>query len=133
MLKKCLTCKNPDLGLLLLRLGLGSTFLYHGWIKLQNVAGTTGFFESLGLPAFLVYVVIAVELLGGAALILGILVEYAAWLIALDMVGAILLVRLGTGWAKMEFEILILLTAIAIALMGAGKYTVMEVDATKKK
>ncbi len=124
LLKKC-KCKNPDLAILLLRLGTGAIFLYHGWVKLQNVAGTTAFFDSLGLPVFFVYLAIGVELLGGAALVLGILVEYLGWLLAAQMLAAILLVKLNSGWAALEFELLLLLASASIALTGGGKYTLM--------
>ncbi|MBI4139194.1 DoxX family protein [Candidatus Uhrbacteria bacterium] len=115
-------CKNPDLGLLLVRLGLGSIFIYHGWLKVQNIAGTTMFFESLGLNVFFVYLVMLVELLGGIAMVLGVLVEYAGWLLAINMLFAILLVKLPKGWAGIEFELILLLSAAAVALSGAGSY-----------
>lgn len=114
--------KNPDLGLLLVRLGVGAIFLYHGWMKVQNVAQTTAFFQSLGLNVFFVYLVMTVEVLGGLALVLGVLVEWAGWLLAIDMLFAILLVKISQGWIGIEFELLLLLTSAMIALSGAGKY-----------
>lgn len=129
----CLTCKNPDFGMLLIRLGVGSVFLYHGWIKVQNLAGTTGFFDSLGLPAILVYLVIAVELLGGAAMVLGMMTRWAGWLLALDMVGAIFLVKLAQGWIGFEFELLLLLSSLSVVFTGPGKYTVADMQTTNKK
>ena len=58
---------------LLLRLSLGALFLAHAGLKLVvfTPAGTANFFASVGLPSVLAYVVIAAEVLGGIALILG--------------------------------------------------------------
>ena len=55
---------------LLLRLGLATLFLAHGFLKLLvfKPAGTYGYFRSLGLPGELAYVTMAAELMGGAAL-----------------------------------------------------------------
>ncbi len=55
------------------RIAIAALFLPAGVNKLMGVEGTTGYFASLGLPAVvvLVWVVIAIEILGGLALILG--------------------------------------------------------------
>ena len=58
---------------LLLRVTMGVAFLAHVWLKIAvfTPAGTAQFFQSLGLPGPLAYLVIAAELAGGIALILG--------------------------------------------------------------
>jgi putative oxidoreductase len=58
---------------LLGRIAIAALFLPAGLNKLMDVEGTTGYFASLGLlaVAVLVWVVIAIEVLGGLALILG--------------------------------------------------------------
>lgn len=58
---------------LLGRIAIAALFLPAGLNKLMGVEGTTGYFASLGLPAVavLVWIVIAIEVLGGIALILG--------------------------------------------------------------
>lgn len=63
--------KNPDLGLLLLRLAVGIIFFVHGWAKFAEMANTIAFFGNLGLPSAVAYLVAAVELIGGLALIIG--------------------------------------------------------------
>ena len=57
-----------------LRVSMGGLFLAHAWLKLVifTPAGTAGVFESLGFPGFLAYLVIAAELGGGIAFILGV-------------------------------------------------------------
>ncbi len=64
---------NPDLAASILRVALGVLFLIHAGLKVFvfTPAGTAGFFQSLGFPGPLAYLVIAAEVLGGVALILG--------------------------------------------------------------
>ena len=65
---------TTDTAALVLRVTSGVAFLAHGWLKVSvfTILGTVGFFESLGLPGFLAYLVILGELGGGLALILGV-------------------------------------------------------------
>lgn len=65
---------DVDLAATLLRVPMGLMFLVHAWLKVVIFApaGTVGFLESLGFPSFLACLVIATELLGGIALILGV-------------------------------------------------------------
>src|SRR5690606_8350853 len=64
---------NADLAALVLRVSMGALFLAHAGLKLFifTPAGTAMYFNSLGLPGGLAYLVIAAELLGGIALIAG--------------------------------------------------------------
>ena len=59
-------------GALVLRLALGIMFIALALLKVLvfTIPGTIGFFESVGLPGFTAYLVIAAELAGGTALIL---------------------------------------------------------------
>src|SRR2546426_3766518 len=88
-------------GLVPLRLVVGLVFIVHGGQKLFvfGVGGAAGFMAKVGIPwPFLAaVVVIAVEILGGLALILGLGTPLAAALLAIDMVVAILAVRLPAG------------------------------------
>ena len=119
--------RNPDLGLLLIRLGLAAVFIVHGWAKLQNIEGTAGFFSSLGLGMFWVYLVAYVELLGGLAMLTGFLARKAGLLLAIDMFFAIYLVSWSRGFSGgYEFELLLLLTSLAIFLSGPGKYSLSK-------
>jgi putative oxidoreductase len=62
------------------RLAISALFLPAGLNKLMGVEGTMGYFSSLGLPAvgILVWIVIAIEVLGGVALILGYQTKFVA-------------------------------------------------------
>lgn len=65
---------NADLAATLLRVTMGVFFLAHVWMKLVlfTPAGTVAFFQSLGFPGVLAWVVIVAEAVGGVALILGV-------------------------------------------------------------
>ena len=65
---------------LLGRLAIAALFLPAGLNKLMGMEGVTGYFTSLGLPAaaVLIWAVIAIEVLGGLALILGYQTRFVA-------------------------------------------------------
>jgi putative oxidoreductase len=85
---------------LLLRVSLGVMFLAHVALKIFvfTVPAFVGYFASLGLPAIVAYGTIALELLGGIALILGIYVSWVALPLAIEVLGTIVLVHGGNGW-----------------------------------
>lgn len=114
-----------DTGMFLIRLGLGLVFVIHGWDKLDDMTRTVGFFSGLGLPAAVAYLVAAVELLGGLAIILGVWTKWAGWLLAIVMAAAIILVKGKMGFiGGYELDLPLLLTALGIAFAGPGTVTV---------
>ena len=60
------------------RILLAHIFIISGWSKIGGYAGTAGYMESMGVPGMLLPVVIAVELLGGLALVVGFKTRWAA-------------------------------------------------------
>jgi putative oxidoreductase len=80
-------------GLAVLRVIVGVVFLMHGGQKvfIWGFHGVAGFLGGLGIPfpAVSGVVLTVVELLGGAALVLGLLTRWAALLLAVDMLVAI--------------------------------------------
>jgi putative oxidoreductase len=71
---------SGDFLLLVGRIFLGWLFLASGYGKLGSITGTAGYFSSLGMspPEFWAWFAAVVELVLGAALILGIATRYAA-------------------------------------------------------
>ena len=117
-----------DFAPLFIRIGVAAVFVVHGYPKLfTQFSGTVQFFESISLkPAkFWVVVVGVVEFFGGLAVALGFLTQLAALLIAVDMVGATVLVkfkqRFVGGW---EFDFVLLTSAVALMLIGAGPFSI---------
>lgn len=123
MLNRLSHSHNPDLAVFLIRLALGLVFIFHGWGKLGNLAGTAEFFLSVGVPAFLATIVALVEFAGGIMMILGIWTRVVAWFFAIIMLGAILFAKASKGFGGYEFELVLLLASLAVAYMPAGKWT----------
>ena len=124
-MKKCFSgcCKNPSLGLFLIRLALAVVFIAHGWQKFGDMESTVGFFASLGLAAFFAYLVAAVELLGGIALLLGIWTRFFGVALTINMIFAIYLVKAKLGFfGGFEFDLTLLLAALGISMTGPGRY-----------
>ena len=87
-------------GALLLRLCLGVMFIAHAMLKIRvyTIPGTVDYFKSLGLPGWLAYVTIVIELSGAACLILGIVPRYVALLLIPVILGPIVTVHGKKGW-----------------------------------
>lgn len=117
---------NQAFGLLLLRLAIGGIFLYHGILKLQNMQGTIGFFDSLGFPAFMAWMVALIETVGGALMILGIWPMAVGLLFAAIMVVAILKTKLGGSFGAAEKEVIILVSSLTLAFGGAGSCSLIR-------
>lgn len=121
-----------DIGLLLARIGIGIVFLTHGLQKLTvwGQSGTAEAFEGMGVPAPSVSAFVAtwIEILGGAALILGLLVPIFGVLLFLQMLAAFFLVHVGNGVyvADGGFELVAALGlgALLLAVVGAGAFSV---------
>jgi uncharacterized membrane protein YphA (DoxX/SURF4 family) len=76
----------------LLRLCLGITFIAYALLNgVYTLRTTIAFFRSVGLPRW--FVIITVELVGGACLILGIVPRYVALLLTPEIVGTIVKVH----------------------------------------
>lgn len=122
---------NQSWGIAVLRVVVGAVFLAHGVQKVFTFghAGVTGMLGSMGfpLPGVLSVVLMAVEFLGGAALVLGFLTRWAAGLNAFDMAVAILLVHLKNGFFNpggFEFPLTLLAACIVLVLHGPGAASV---------
>jgi putative oxidoreductase len=122
--------KNVDLAAFVLRIASGVLFLAHGGLKMFafGFAGTAGFFQSLGLPGPLAYLVIIVEILGGAALILGFQTRIVAIILGIDLLGAAWFGHAANGWmfananGGWEYPVYWAVTMFVLALMGDGAY-----------
>lgn len=75
---------SSNLQLLLARILLSIMFILSGFDKLGAVEDTTGYISSLGLPfpGLTVWLTIALEILGGLAILTGFFTRYAAWALA---------------------------------------------------
>jgi putative oxidoreductase len=125
-----ITVVSADVGKLLLRLALGLLVLMHGLAKVASGPGDiVGLVEQTGLPGSFGYAVYVGEVVAPLALILGVWTRIAALVIAINMALAVALVHIGEllsrneggGWA-LELQGMFFFTALAIALIGSGRY-----------
>jgi len=124
---------NPGLGLAILRIVLGVTFVAHGWPKLfGGMAETAGAFASLGIPipTLAAWAIALLETFGGALLIVGLLVTPVAGLLILHVLAGIFLVEghhgfyvIGPGTGGYEFNLLLAASLAALIFVGAGRWT----------
>ncbi|MEM9797328.1 MAG: DoxX family protein [Pseudomonadota bacterium] len=120
--------KTTPYAALLLRLSMGIMFIAHGLLKLLvfTPAGTAGYFVSLGLPAWLAYLVIGLELIGGVLLIAGIAVRFTSLALLPILAGASVLAHGGNGWmfanegGGWEFPVFWGVALVVQSLIGAG-------------
>ena len=126
--------KNANLAALLLRVSMGILFLAHAGLKIFifTPAGTAGFFESLGFPGPLAYLVIAAELLGGLALIAGIWTRWVSIALIPVLLGSIYAPHGAAGFffsnpnGGWEFPAFWVVALASLALLGNGAYALQK-------
>ncbi len=123
--------RQTELAAFLLRITLGVMYLAHGLLLKVftfGLAGTAGFFQSVGLPAWLAYLTTAAETLGGLLLVLGVQTRVVALALIPTLLGAIIWVHAPNGWvfsAKgggWEYPAFLIVASIVTALLGSGAY-----------
>ncbi len=123
--------KTAPYAALLLRVTLAIAFLAHAGLKLFvfTPSGAAGFFQSVGVPSFLAYVVIIVEIIGAIALLLGYKTRIVAIVLAPVLLGATIFVHGANGWlfsnqgGGWEFPVFWLAALITMGLLGDGAHS----------
>ncbi|MDJ0391288.1 DoxX family protein [Roseomonas sp. E05] len=121
---------NPSLAAAILRAALGVLFLAHAGLKIFvfTPAGTAGFFQSIGFPGPLAYLVIAAEVVGGIALILGLWTRWVSLALVPILLGSIyaphgaagfFFSNTGGGW---EFPAFWTVALVVQSLLGDGAF-----------
>jgi putative oxidoreductase len=128
-----------EIGLLVLRATVGALFAAHGaqklfgWFGRHGLAGTAGFFESIGLrPGRLLALGAgAAEFVGGLLFVLGFVPPVAAALLSAVMFCAIWMVHRTNGlWATnggVEYNLVLLAVVFAVTAVGAGAWSLDNV------
>jgi putative oxidoreductase len=113
------------LGLLLLRVGLGVIFIYHGYPKLfGHSRDAMQAFVNVGFPGYFVYIAGIIEFFGGCMLIVGLFTRLAGLLLAGEMAVALWKVHniFSNPMAVVRYELPLTLAVatFALATVGAG-------------
>jgi putative oxidoreductase len=130
-----------DAGLLILRIGLGLTFLFYGSQKMFPILGGKGYvatvdgFIASGIPPVFAHLAIVAEFFGGLGILFGLLTPVAAFGLACTMAvaayrgfnggaldGALHHTR-GGNPNQFFFPFALLFMALAIMVLGAGRYS----------
>ncbi len=120
-------------GPLPIRILAGITFIAHGLPKFEDIAGTQGFFGSIGLPPELAIPIGLLEVIGGVFLLVGVVTRITAGLFIIDMLGATLLVKIPDGFVGgYELELLLIAVSVSLFLTGPGRISI-EWDILKRE
>ena len=126
--------KYRDIGLLILRLGIGGMFMWHGWPK---ITGGPGFWSQLGMatgaigihfaPTFFGLMAALSEFAGGLCLALGLWTRFACIFLTINMVVASLMhLTKGDGLMVASHAIEAGILFFSLIFIGAGKYSLDE-------
>ena len=121
--------RNTEVGLAILRIGVGGVFAAHGLQKLLmfGIPGVAGFMSQLGIPFPMLsaLAVTAAELLGGLALVAGAFTRLAALPLAFSMLVAGLTAHLKGGFflpTGVEYVLVLFLASVTLAVTGPGAF-----------
>lgn len=125
--------KLRPLALLLLRVGLGAIFIYHGYPKLFGHSHEFMFDMTNrgGLPGYAARLAGLVEVLGGAMLMVGLFTRFVGLLLTVELVFVLWighqLVTTPTAVGRYELPLACAVGVFALATLGAGS---VSLDAT---
>ncbi|HEU4469072.1 MAG TPA: DoxX family protein [Nitrososphaeraceae archaeon] len=112
-------------GLLPIRIMVGMVFIAHGIPKFYDTSGGYGFFQSINLPPELFIPIALLEVIGGLAILFGILTRIASALFIIEMIGAIVTAKLSKGFVGgYEFELLLISICLTLLILGPGKISI---------
>lgn len=114
----------------LVRVVFGIIMIMHGWPKWNRGADAIGnaFATNYGVPHGFAYLAIFFEVVGGAALVIGLFTRFFAAALAIEL----LIAMFAAHWAKgfsvgqggYEYVLFLGIVALAIAIRGGGPYSV---------
>ncbi len=125
--------KQKNFGLLVFRIAIGAIMLiFHGYPKLiggpstwEGVGGSMGYLGINFLPVFWGFMAMAIELVGGLLIILGLWHRPASFLLMLTMIVAYIHhTAAGDGWGVAEKPFILIFVFFVMIFTGPGKYSV---------
>ena len=130
--------RNAGTGLFVLRVAVGLVFFLHGWMKLfgMQISFVQEMLSMAGwaLPAWLLWMVAGLELVGGMALVSGLFTRPFALLLGLEMVVAVILFHARQGFFiasvpnaplayGFEYHVTLIAGLVCLALAGPGVWS----------
>ncbi|MDR3689653.1 MAG: DoxX family protein [Fimbriimonas sp.] len=135
---------RQDIGLLILRIGLGMTMIYFGSQKMLGVFGGRGYVDTvdmfhtkMGVPIVLAHLAIYGEFLGGLGVLAGCLTSIASIGVACTMAVATYMNLRGPGQfasifngaigadpSKLFFPAILFAAALSLLVTGPGAYSI---------
>jgi putative oxidoreductase len=117
----------------ILRLSIGVMFVAHGLLKLLvfTLPGTAAYFDSIGLPGFMAYLVTIAEVGGGGLLILGYRTRQVALFLVPVLLGATW-AHFGNGWVfsnangGWEYPLFLSVVTVVLTMTGPGAWALQR-------
>ena len=113
-----------SLGLLGMRLALGTVMIAHGFPKVSGgLHQVVPMVTAAGFPAWMAYIVAATEFVGGIMMLVGLLTRFVAIAMFIEMlviIGRIKWHNGFTGEGNYQFESMIAAVAFGLIFFGAG-------------
>ncbi len=105
--------------------------LAHGIIKMQSgLDNIGGWFSSIGIPSFMAYIIAYFEVIGGAALIIGLLTRYVSAAFVIMLLVALFKVKVAIGFtgdgqgAGWELDLALIAIAAYLTIRGSEGWSV---------
>ena len=111
-----------------LRIVVGTIFIAHGIPKFDP--GFSGFLSSIGMPPEAQIPIALLETIGGIVLILGVVSRISASMLAMNMIGAIFVVKGAaslTGQRGYEIDLILLAACVVVIVAGPGKVSISNI------
>jgi putative oxidoreductase len=121
--------RDPDVGILFVRIAAGGLLFLHGWHKIfAGIENQMGMLANAGLPPQLMYFVYISELLAPLLIVLGMFVRLSAITVIVTLLTVLYVLPVDllslnerTGASNIEIQLFYLLTAIALFCTGPGR------------
>lgn len=131
---------SADLGLLILRVGIGVIFIIHGWPKIkggpemwENLGGAMEVFGITFLPHFWGFMVALSEFVGGILIVLGAFTRVFSLLLFITMVvAANTHLAKGEGFSGAEYAIALGIIMLSLFFIGSGRFSFSFIIRRKK-
>lgn len=133
--------KHSDLGLLILRIGIGISFMFHGLPKLlagpdmwEQLGGALGLIGINFAPTLMGLIAALSEFVGGFLLVIGLFTRTASFFMFNTLVVATIMhLKMGDPFNKYSHALELAILFLSLIFIGAGKFALDEKICSRKK